>query len=1106
MAARRIAATASAVTLGCVATVLGAAAVLAIVGLTTTAGARFALAAAERFVPGELEVGAVAGSVAGGLALTNLRYESPSVVAQLQRLEVELAAAKEWLGSRVVLERLVLAGGSVSFREPPGETGGVQGASAPEPAPLPSVPSWLEVRSLRAADLELTEPAAVLTELDMSIAGPRVGVRRIDARYGNTRIEGEAELRVDGAVSGRIEASFAMLAAAEQGAQSVTAEALRAVLTAGVQVTGTSDDLRVEVAWEPLVVHAADADWTSERGTLRAELDGGVLTIGRFAADVLGGHVAGSGVVDVAALAGHASVDYESLDTSQILARLDGRVSGSAVAAFASVPALVAGGAAVTEGTIAGEALAAQLQARLRDGTAYVDRARVTLARGAVEATGTIAAQHLDVAFDARIPELGTWYPPAAGEVVASGSVVGPRSDPALDARLRAERLRLEGVPPVEMLELTVSGTAERHLVHARAVSTAGTFDTRVQQGWNGERLAGTVLDSSLVVARAGDWLLTAPAAYSVAASSQSLERACYAGPAGASLCAAFAAGTLQVDADDVPAALAAAATGSDARLIGAADLALRLQLEPHVEGSFTLTQPELGLRPSAGSEDAPGAELAAVENVSLTGTLTPTELALELTAALAATGDPIGGHLNLAPPSAAGALDAALTARLSSLSALGALVEDVDELDGSVVLELRATGTPEAPVLDGIVTAESVGAAVPALGIELSRGQISARADGASALAVEASICSSGCLELNGNVDLRLAEGDWELDAVLRGDRFVLADLPDFHAVIAPNLTVDATPERWLVDGELVIEQGLLAVEDIPAGAARPVAETVIHGADAATEAGSEAPLPFVANVAVRLGEVRFAGLGVSAELDGMLDVERTIDGQLLANGTTSIEEGTFSAYGQELTIERGDLLFTGPTDNPALDIRATREVEGATVGLAIMGTLRNPQSEVFSTPALDETEALARLITGRSLQNATPADGDAIGRAALGLGIRRALPALDRLGSRLGLDELGVDSAGSENGALVAGRQLGEDVYLRYKHGLFDDFAGLELIYRLTERFRLRTETGTSQSLDLIYERNPRDETALSETESPFDDQAPARPPASEPQAAPP
>ena len=138
---------------------------------------------------------------------------------------------------------------------------------------------------------------------------------------------------------------------------------------------------------------------------------------------------------------------------------------------------------------------------------------------------------------------------------------------------------------------------------------------------------------------------------------------------------------------------------------------------------------------------------------------------------------------------------------------------------------------------------------------------------------------------------------------------------------------------------------------------------------------------------------------------------------------------------------------------------------------------------------PALTESEALARLVTGRSLESAGTADAEAIERAALGLGIRRALPALARIGSNLGLDELGVGSGSGEDSALVAGRQLGEDVYLRYKHGLFDDFAGFELIYRITERFRLRTETGTSQSIDLLYQRNRQENAPLGETESGFE-----------------
>ena len=65
------------------------------------------------------------------------------------------------------------------------------------------------------------------------------------------------------------------------------------------------------------------------------------------------------------------------------------------------------------------------------------------------------------------------------------------------------------------------------------------------------------------------------------------------------------------------------------------------------------------------------------------------------------------------------------------------------------------------------------------------------------------------------------------------------------------------------------------------------------------------------------------------------------------------------------------------------------------------------------------------------------------------------------------------------------------------RHDLSIQDDFAGLELIYRITERFRLRTETGTSQSIDLLYERNSREDTPLAETETAFEDDEPAASP---------
>lgn len=1080
--------------------------------LTTTTGARVALAAAAQLVPGQLAFDGVEGSLARGLALTGVRYESPELAATLGRIEVDARLGALFDG-RVVLARLAAEDGTVTLRE-------ADGAATPpagEPPALPGIPAWLAVQSLQLRNVALTGATeAAVTMLEASVAGSRIELAALEANVAGGELAASGRARLGGAAMARIEGSWT----AAPGAAAASGAETRVELAADVELATSAMPWRAALVWDRFAVRAGGTGFESSTGRLTltpgtlpieaelaaqltspvlptpatvagsARVQGSTIELAELAVDALGGRVVGRGVADLSALAGHAAVEYSGLDPSLVDPRVEGTLRGEAVAAFSAAPDRVVAAAGALGGSLGGRPLDGTLRAWLRGGAAHIDRARIVLEDGVIDLAGRVAGDAVDLRFDAELPELANWYPPAAGSVRAAGTLAGPASNPAIDVAVTADDVAVEALPPLDALSLAVTGTLAAHAARLTARSPQGEVDVRVEQGWSQERLAGTVLESRLAVERAGTWTLAAPAEYSVAGSDVELEPLCYAGPQQAELCASLMDDTLQVAATDLPSALAEPWLG-EVRLDGAADLMLTLGWRPALHGSFTLAQPTLRLqqRGAAGAaEPAPG-DLASIDDLRVTGTLTEQALDARLTASLAATGDPLDARLSLTPPTAQGLLDASLSARLTSLALVDALVEDVDRLTGSLAVSLRATGTPAEPELDGEIAGRSLGAFVPRLGIEITQGRLSARPLGLDALALTVELCSAGCIELDGTLDLGAESAPWRATAELRGESFELVNLPDFRAVIAPELALDATPAAWRVTGELAIEEGLLAVAAVPRSAVRPVPETVVHGRPVPAEP-EELPVPLVVDVDVRLGDVRFEGLGLSAELDGLLGIERTAERQLLVNGTASIEQGTFSAYSQELTIERGDLLFTGPSDNPALDVRATREVEGATVGLTVTGTLRNPQSEVFSTPTLTQSEALARLVTGRSLASAGTADAQAIERAALGLGIRRALPALERIGGNLGLDELGVDSGSGEDSALVAGRQLGEDVYLRYKHGLFDDFAGLELIYRITERFRLRTETGTSQSIDLLYERNREEDAPLAETESGFED----------------
>ena len=179
----------------------------------------------------------------------------------------------------------------------------------------------------------------------------------------------------------------------------------------------------------------------------------------------------------------------------------------------------------------------------------------------------------------------------------------------------------------------------------------------------------------------------------------------------------------------------------------------------------------------------------------------------------------------------------------------------------------------------------------------------------------------------------------------------------------------------------------------------------------------------------------------------------------------------GEYRAYGQSLMLDRGELLFAGPLDNPGLDVRAVRVIDPITVGVQLAGTVSAPTTQIFSSPAMAEADALSYLILGRPLSASDDAETASLEGAALSMGLRQALPAIQRVGQTIGLDELTVRTTTADTGELMAGKQISPRVYIRYTYGLFNRIGGLLMQLRLTDRFSLETRSGDYRSMDLIY-----------------------------------
>jgi autotransporter translocation and assembly factor TamB len=110
-----------------------------------------------------------------------------------------------------------------------------------------------------------------------------------------------------------------------------------------------------------------------------------------------------------------------------------------------------------------------------------------------------------------------------------------------------------------------------------------------------------------------------------------------------------------------------------------------------------------------------------------------------------------------------------------------------------------------------------------------------------------------------------------------------------------------------------------------------------------------------------------RIAGAVTFVNRPGQPDLIPSADGRLV------IEDGTFRAFGQDLEIETGQVIFARvPVTEPELNIRAVRWIDNdpqiSAAGVLITGSARAPSLELFSRPQLDPSEIQSYLLTGRS------------------------------------------------------------------------------------------------------------------------------------------
>jgi len=424
--------------------------------------------------------------------------------------------------------------------------------------------------------------------------------------------------------------------------------------------------------------------------------------------------------------------------------------------------------------------------------------------------------------------------------------------------------------------------------------------------------------------------------------------------------------------------------------------------------------------------------------------------------------------------------VDANLTVRVSDLYFVEAFLPEVTEARGHFELNSRVGGTLAELTVDGQAVLSDGYALIPLLGLELQDIQFSASGRPDGNVEIDGQVRSGdGTLTLSGRSE-RYPSATTPTRISVRGDRFHVIDTPDIRLVAEPTLDLAFDGSKLSLTGDVRIPSGRVGIPEVPESAITPSDDVVIVGDSVVSR---ERPVPIEADITLTLGDdVFFNGFGFSANMVGNLNITQAAGQEPRGRGEIRFVNGTFRQLGQELRIDPGRLLFSGPIDDPAVDARAfVRATDGTEAGFRVGGTVQNLDLTTYSNPPHTQSDIMAYILFGRPMSQTTGEQGNQATGTAATLGANMLAMSL---APTVGLDEARVETGTQANKAqFVVGKYLSPRLYVGYGIGIYEPISTFRLRYLLTARWTIEAITGDQQSTDLLWriERGgPKEEAA--------------------------
>lgn len=635
--------------------------------------------------------------------------------------------------------------------------------------------------------------------------------------------------------------------------------------------------------------------------------------------------------------------------------------------------------------------------------------------------------RYINADIDIDVPEASTLYPDVAGAITGKIKAAGPWQDPIADGNISLREIAVSPALNSTIAEqgkidgdIAISGSLTNHELSIDMALPEHFINLTMHGSWLEERYNASINTSELGILTTR-WQLNSP--FSVTAHTTpfnvKVSQHCWEARAQGQLCIDNIVHkdertTWEVNGKALPAGLWVHELFPDTFTDNSnAKLAFK------TAGEFSANAPmkadfDLSVSPATWTL-GPNHELKlSSDTLSATGTFNNDVLDADVHLQSEQLGA-ISANLNVDSKSSSYPLTGNIQVDNVRIAPLKPMSKAIRELAGNLNGQLAVKGTLTSPYLSGELSLKNGTIDIEDAPVNVADWQQVIHFTGQQANFNGTFLLGEGKGSLEGDVswDTRLTSR-----VKLKGQQFQI-NQPDIRMRVSPNLSAELALNSVKVEGEIDIPWARIEIEALPENAVSPSKDVHLRG-----EPPPEDPLDIVdATVMVNIDkqkqrEVKLEAFGLTANLHGGIEV-RTHPA-LVGYGDLQILDGRYQAYGQDLVIQTGEVQFNGPLDQPMLLVEAIRDPDktedGVIAGIRIDGAADSPNINLFSEPAMNQSNSLSYLLTGRG-PGASSSEPN-YNALLLGFGLSSTEKIQGQLGNALGIEDFSVGTTSSTGG----------------------------------------------------------------------------------------